>query len=118
MHCSDEQLLAHLDGELPVFSRFRVERHLRSCWTCRTRLGACEQEIQKLTVSVDEWQFPTQEWSRDARRRLLRGMQRIEISLAGGPRRRFAIPALATAAAVLLCVSGWFFWSRRPARPL
>lgn len=118
MHCSDEQLLAHLDGELSAFTRLRVERHLRSCWSCRTRLGACEQEIQKLTVAVDEWPFPAPEWHRDGRQRLNRGMQQIE-GLSEKPRRRFAIPAFAAAAAMLLlCVSGWFVWSRRPAGPL
>ena len=117
MHCSDEQLLAHLDGELSTFSRLRVERHLRSCWSCRTRLGACEQEIQKLTVAVDEWPFPAPEWNRDARQRLGRRMQEVEGTLVRKPGPQFAIPALA-AAALLLCASGWFLFSRRPSGPL
>jgi hypothetical protein len=119
MHCSDEQLLAHLDGELSTFHRVRVERHLRSCWRCRTRRSACEQEIQKLTVAVDEWPFPESGWIQETGRKLNQRIQDCEQDLSMHPRRSFggwAIPAFATAAAVALCVSGWFWW-RGPANP-
>jgi hypothetical protein len=119
MHCSDEQLLAHLDGELSVFSSRWVRRHLRSCWRCRTRLSACEQEIQKLTVAVDEWPLPSPEWYREAAQRLNRRIREYDAGFAPSPAqhiRRFAVPVSA-AAAVLLCLSGWFLWNRaHPAR--
>ena len=116
MHCSDEQLLAHLDGELSAFSRRRVERHLKSCWRCRTRLNACEQEIQHLTVTVDEWPFPPPEWRRDAAQRLNRRLLEGESGFTPSRVRnirRFALPVSA-AAALLLCLSGWFLWTRGP----
>jgi hypothetical protein len=115
MHCSDEQLLAHLDGELSVFGSHRVRRHLKSCWHCRTRLGACEQEIQGLTVAMDEWPFPGPEWNRAARQRLNSRLQEFEAGFEGSRRRgvrRFAVP-IAVAAAAILCFSGWFAWTGR-----
>jgi hypothetical protein len=116
MHCSDEQLLAHLDGELSAFSSRRVQRHLKSCWRCRTRLNACEQQIQRLTVAVDQWPFPPPEWNRDAAQRLNRRLRECESGFAPSPVRRirrFAVP-LSAAAALLLCFSGWFLWTRGP----
>jgi hypothetical protein len=113
MHCSDDQLLAHLDGELSAFSRVRVSRHLKSCWHCRTRLNACEQEIQRLTVAVDEWPCPPPGWNRDAAQRLNRRLRAYDSCLAPSPARRFAIPASGVAV-LLLCLSGWFLWTRRP----
>ncbi|MCX6629359.1 MAG: zf-HC2 domain-containing protein [Candidatus Solibacter sp.] len=115
MHCSDEQLLAHLDGELSAFSSRRVERHLKSCWRCRTRRNACEQEIQRLTIAVDEWPFPPPGWNRDAAQRLNRRLRECESGFASSPVpyiRRFAFPV--SAAALLLCLSGWFLWTRGP----
>ncbi len=121
MHCSDEQLLAHLDGELSPLTRLRVERHLRSCWRCRTRRSACEQEIQKLTVAVDEWPFPEPEWKRDAVLRLNRRMEESERSLAARlPGRwtdQWAVPAFA-AAMMVVCVAAWIWWRGGTARPL
>lgn len=116
MHCSDEQLLAHLDGEVSAFISRRVRRHLKSCWSCRTRLNACEQEIQRLTVAVDEWPFPPPEWSRDAAQRLNRRLRVCESGFAPSPVRRirrFAV-SLSTAAALLFCLSAWFLWTRGP----
>ncbi len=116
MHCSDEQLLAHLDGELSAFPRHRVQRHLKSCWRCRTRLNACEQEIQRLTVAVDEWPFPSPEWNRDAAQRLKRRLRECESGFAPSPVRRirrFAVP-LSAAAALLLCLSAWSLWTSAP----
>jgi hypothetical protein len=116
MHCSDEQLLAHLDGELSVFGNWWVQRHLRSCSRCRTRVSASEQEIQKLTIAVDEWPFPPPKWNRDAAQRLNRSMRECESEFAPSPVRRirrFALPVSAVAA-LLLCLSGWLLWTRGP----
>lgn len=116
LHCCDEQLLAHLDGELSAFTSLRVRRHLKSCWRCRTRLNAYEQEIQGLTVAVDEWLFPPPEWNLEAKQRLHRRFRDYESGFAPSPARRiprFAVPVLA-AAALLLCLSGWFLGTRGP----
>ncbi len=116
MHLSDEQLLAHLDGELSALGRWRADRHLKSCWRCRTRLDACEQQIQRLTVAVDEWPFPPPEWTRDAAQRLNLRLRQCEADFSPSPAgriRRFAVP-LSVAAALLLCLSAWWMWTRGP----
>ena len=48
-HCSDEQLLAHVDGELLRCEEMRVTWHLRRCWYCRGRLQ--ELELQAHAIS-------------------------------------------------------------------
>src|SRR5437660_10692567 len=114
MHCSDEQLLAHLDGELSVFTRHRVQRHLKSCWHCRTRFHACEQEIQRLTVAMDEWPFPPPEWNHGARQRLNWRLQEVEAGLSESPlrrNRRLLFPFAAAATAMLLGFAGWLMWT-------
>jgi hypothetical protein len=114
MHCSDEQLLAHLDGELHLLARHRVQRHLKSCWHCRTRFNACEQEIQRLTVAMDEWPFPPPEWNREAKQRLNWRLEEVEAGLVESPlrrNRRLVFPVAAAAAAVLFGCAGWFLWT-------
>jgi anti-sigma factor RsiW len=56
-HCSDETLLAHVDGELPV-TRTGVNRHLRSCWRCRARLTELEEQARALATAFEEQTFP------------------------------------------------------------
>ncbi len=115
MHCSDEELLAHLDGELPPLRHIRVWFHLKSCWRCRTRLDASEQQIHRLAVAMDEWPFPPPEWSPTARKRLLSRIEEHEDELAKAPRRglRFAIPVAGIAAASLALIIAWHFGVRR-----
>lgn len=48
-HCSEETLVAYLDGELPLGSDLNVRRHLQSCWKCRLRLADMEQRILQMT---------------------------------------------------------------------
>lgn len=69
-HFSDERLLAHLDGELSAFWRRLVDRHLRHCWSCRSRQAKIEAQIHSLTKAWDEPEVATPSWSRSARRRL------------------------------------------------
>ena len=44
-HCSEEQLLAWLDGELSPAQRIRVEKHVVECWRCRTAIQTLEEDI-------------------------------------------------------------------------
>jgi anti-sigma factor RsiW len=48
-HPEDVALLAYLDAELPRAATRRTERHLQSCWKCRSALA--ELELQAQTVS-------------------------------------------------------------------
>jgi hypothetical protein len=44
-HLSDQDLLRAADGELPRRRAREIEKHLASCWTCRTRLREIEATI-------------------------------------------------------------------------
>lgn len=81
MHCSDEELLAYLDGEVNVLRKYVVRRHLDACWQCRTRLGETERQIQQLTQQVDEWAFPAPGWTVEGKLRLNSGIRKLERTL-------------------------------------
>jgi anti-sigma factor RsiW len=44
-HLSDDDLLFHVDGELPARQSARIAKHLRSCWDCRARLHRAEEAV-------------------------------------------------------------------------
>jgi hypothetical protein len=44
-HLSREELLRHLDGELPASAMRKTTLHLQSCWTCQAELGRVEEQI-------------------------------------------------------------------------
>jgi hypothetical protein len=48
-HCSDEQLLLHLDGELPLLDSLRVRTHLPTCSECRARMAKIESAFAGFT---------------------------------------------------------------------
>jgi hypothetical protein len=49
-HLTDEQLLQLADGELSTAMVAAANGHLRSCWTCRTRLEDLEQAIASVVI--------------------------------------------------------------------
>jgi hypothetical protein len=51
-HCTDDQLLAHLDGELSRRVSRRVGRHLQQCWECRARQGELETSARVLSAAA------------------------------------------------------------------
>lgn len=53
-HCSDDLLLAHLDGELHGFARLRTAAHLRRCWECRAHLSELEQQAEALARLMEK----------------------------------------------------------------
>ncbi len=57
-HCSDESLIAYLDGELPFYRRFAVQRHLHVCWACRLRLGEIQRQVLEVAHAMHEDPFP------------------------------------------------------------
>lgn len=70
-HCSDEELLAYLDGELGLLSRYRCARHLRKCWACREQLGQVESQIRRLARLAREEQERVCPEAAAAKRRFL-----------------------------------------------
>ncbi|HOQ45248.1 MAG TPA: zf-HC2 domain-containing protein [Bryobacteraceae bacterium] len=115
MHCTDEELLLHVDGELSALTERRVKNHLKSCWRCRTRLSQYEEQIHRLTTRMDEWPFPPPEWSKEAKQRLERRLQDFEVGFSESPSPRFPQWAVrgALAAALILCLGGGFLWMRQ-----
>ena len=107
MHCSDEELIAHLDGELGRFKKMRVRRHLDACWTCRARVAASENQIHSLSQAVDEWAFPGPFWSIDAKMQLGAGMREVEETLRDQPvpSRGFRLLRLAWVGASVLALT-------------
>ena len=57
-HCSDESLVAHLDGELSLWKDKAVHKHVQTCWECRRRLAEFEQEMMAVTEAADGYAFP------------------------------------------------------------
>jgi hypothetical protein len=119
MHCSDEQLVAYLDGELWLLARKQVQRHLNSCWSCRTRLADCEREIHSLTRDIEEWPYPGRQWAADAKSQLAAGMRRVESTLppANPSIWRAAFPRpwwSAAAFAITIVAAGTMWFQRRP----
>ena len=70
-HCSDESLLAHLDGELPFYRRPGVDRHIEKCWQCRLRRAEMEQQIFEVTRAAGMDTFPGPERIARAREQFL-----------------------------------------------
>lgn len=120
MHCSDEELLRRLDGELPALRNVRVRRHLHSCWRCRARLEAFEQEIHRFAVNMDEWRFPPSEWSGPAKERLRARIREFEAEAA--PRapgwRRIPVPVWGVAVAIVMLLVVWRPGVQRAPAPL
>lgn len=55
-HCSDERLLFYADGELPLWQRWRVGRHVSQCERCRDRMAALRSMltgVQRQIATLD-----------------------------------------------------------------
>jgi hypothetical protein len=104
-HCSDEQLLAHLDGELSRRRQRKVRTHLARCWECRGRLAELEERVRWLTKAFEKQTFPGEDRLANARSRFERNAHRYERSLVPGP-RLYVLPGFAggAARAVAFCI--------------
>lgn len=105
-HCSDERLIAHLDGELPFYRRARVQKHLAECWQCRLRLSEIERQVLETTRAMADDPFPGPGRVAAARERFLQQADQVaeRVFRAQRPRRvaawRWLVPAAAGAAAI------------------
>lgn len=108
-HFSDEQLLAHLDGEMPDGARRRLDAHLRSCWSCRARQAALEHQIHRIAEAFVEPGFPDDDWlpRQIVRFRRLEALQAAEAvaPLASAPPRRSFRPMCIAAAVATVIVA-------------
>jgi len=117
-HCSDDQLLSFMDGELGGRAAAGVARHLESCWLCRGRQQELEAAAQRLARMVDHAEYPDAQWLAAARERLDAAIERREAAavVVEGPRRLWwrwiLVPAACAAAAASV------FLATRPPRPV
>jgi hypothetical protein len=56
-HCSEEQLLAFLDGELRPDARRGVQDHLSRCWQCRGRMADLESRAHDMAELLADFAF-------------------------------------------------------------
>jgi hypothetical protein len=70
-HCTDELLLAHLDGELSSRDEDALQQHLKRCWECRTRSADLDRQIQAVTAAFAEQTFPGSDRIAGSRMRFL-----------------------------------------------
>ena len=115
-HCSEEQLLQYIDGELPGIARLRVPWHLRRCWRCRARIGAIEDQVRSLVRQIDDHPFP-QELVESARSRFLRAAGAEQDFAQSQPRHRFPVPAKRILVGIALSLSAFAWWHFAPMRP-
>jgi hypothetical protein len=107
-HYSDATLLAWQDGELPAWRRGRIQKHLRECWNCRSRLGRLEEQIRRLSEMAAEAPPSDAGWAAAARGRFRASQAEFEREFRPRFRERFlprlrwkpALAALAAAAAL------------------
>jgi hypothetical protein len=80
-HCSDELLLANLDGELSLRRQRAVKKHLAACWDCRARLSELEHQAEAVARSVSEQRFLGPDHIERAKRRFLLARDEFERSM-------------------------------------
>jgi hypothetical protein len=124
-HCSDEQLLAALDGELPEAQRSEVMRHLEACWACRARQAEIESQVHLLTRAAAQSLYPEGGWSTLAKRRFSLAARALEPAAPARPpssparwRWQWAWPAAAGITVVVVFAvysSGWLRPAAAPA---
>jgi anti-sigma factor RsiW len=109
--CSDERLIALLDGELPEREARPARLHLEACWQCRARLAELEANVHTVARAFCEgsWYSPAA---------LERSRRQLHAAIAAEPvpRRRPALWRLAPFAAASLAFAGGAVWyAARPA---
>lgn len=120
-HCSDESLIAHLDGELPFYRREIVRRHVEKCWRCRLRLSEIEEQVLETARAMERDSFPGPGRVAAAR---LRFLDRADAVAEGVFRARLrpaaARPALAWTAAGVAILGLFAAWrlTREEAAPV
>ena len=120
-HCSDEQLLACMDGELEPTSERMVQDHLKNCWECRARAQDIERQVHLVTKTLMETSFL--EMDRAARAKAMFLAWRKHTPNPKPVRSRHGVPSLwatallaGLAAISLFVLLGSFFW--RGASPI
>ncbi len=77
-HLTDEQLLAYLDGELPVTDVFSIRNHLKICWECRSTLHDLEHQIEAASRFIARSIEQDEQRTAATKRKLLRWIRQFE----------------------------------------
>src|SRR5215471_6394551 len=120
-HCSDEVLLAYLDGELSSCVENATKKHLQACWDCRARLTELEEQAQALTRSLAEQVFPGPDRIEAARQKVLARQEQFERSLAREPQlhsvHTSALRVSFAVVAAIFCLAALATWFVRVQQP-
>lgn len=102
-HCSDERLLALMDGEGGLMERWRTAAHVKSCWGCRARLREFELEVMELERARRGERELWREKSRVARVEFEARARGVEMAEAGeGWAQWWKVPAAVTACGLIV----------------
>ena len=125
-HCTDEELLSHLDGELSVLRETSVRRHLYLCWECRKHLHDLDEQTRVVSQALGEDSFTGCDRTERAQSRFLVWQQQFERKLVPAPRLslpehstqgRAAGLVFATLALISIGVAGWLQSRQLDPRP-
>jgi hypothetical protein len=112
-HCSDERLLAYVDGELPGRTADKTARHLAVCWQCRARLDEMEHQAYAVARTFSDESFLHPLYMAEVKERLTAAQREYEHRLASQIPVRFRVSAGWWAAAACACMgllAAVIFW--------
>ncbi|MBL8178162.1 MAG: hypothetical protein JNK48_26040 [Bryobacterales bacterium] len=116
-HCSDQRLLAYVDGEQSLIASALTRRHLQSCWECRARVAQLEAAAHQLTSARARSPFLPPSRVESARRQVLNA---IAVRPYAAPRTlwtRAAAYGLLTSLGLAGAAGLWDAWRPSVAEP-
>ncbi len=123
-HCSDEQLLSYLDGELTPWKECAVKKHLRLCWSCRRRAGDLEETIRGVSAVLDRQDYPSPQWIVETKLRIAAGTRQIDRELVAASKPGVllgvsgrSLPSASVGLALMLLMFGAWYLSSKPTIP-
>ena len=116
-HCSDETLVALLDGELPARLERSVRNHMSACWACRGRAAELEQQMHAVSRAEEYNEYPGTDWVIESRLKFAEARRKFDQAPVTRFRRATFRWAFALAAGVVLVIAAATisFYLRSPA---
>jgi len=119
-HCSDEQLVGHMDGELPLWESCSVKAHLTVCYQCRAQRKALEDQALRVATLLEHDDYPGGRHVAASFEDFLARQEEILAETAPPARSLFTLPRLAWggALAAALIIAAVAFLQPRPPETL